>query len=54
MLKPFAEEGRHVINALPLIVQEELRVDPSQFFTDETVNTALEGTWDPDKRIFQE
>jgi hypothetical protein len=54
MLKPFAEEGRHVINALPIIVRDELRLDPNQFFTEDTVSTALDGTWDPVKRIFQE
>ena len=54
MLKPFAEEGRNVINALPIIVRDVLLLDPSQFFTEDTVSTALEGTWDPVKRIFLE
>ena len=54
MLKPFAEEGRHVLNALPLIVRDTLCLDPHQFFTEDTVNTALEGTWNPKTRVFQE
>ena len=54
MLKPFAEEGRNVINALPIIVREELLLEPSQFFTEDTVSIADDGTWDPRKRIFLE
>ena len=54
MLKPHAEEGRHVIKALPQVVATELHLqDLSDFFTEEAIEECREGVWDPQLRLFR-
>lgn len=46
-------EANNVITALPLVIKEELQLDPSCFFHRSDYQMLLEGTWDKDRREYK-